>query len=1300
VSLSLGMLRGRVRSASFKLSPAQTLTLAIVVLLSATLFGQAYFGTVSGILTDATGAVVQGAKVVLTDQQKGYTFNATSDNDGRYLFRSIPPGVYAVTAEAKGFQKAQSANFRVDVNENATANVTLKVAGATQTVKVEAQAEAIQTEDAETGQVVNRRFINDLPLIDRYVVALAALAPGVTEMDDQCSEFAGGGSCTGTNFVSNGSRGSTADILSDGASVTNSEPNGGITAATYLPSAEAVEEFKVEQTNFSAEYGFSGASVVNMITRSGTNSFHGGLYNFSRDQFTDANNWFNDRYGTPLPHVRRNDYGVTIGGPIIKNKTFFFFDYEGTRSAGLGTSQAGVPSDAMRGGDFGAVCPANGNTDQSGNYHPGAWDTTVGSANYGLCVQADDITQVVGSGQLWDPYQRAYDPTAGAQVRYTPTTFIPFNNIGTYSSPGCNQAALSAITLGTGTCPPASLEPTAGVLGNLIDPVAKKMMSYFPEPNISAAAGGTIYRNWTASGANHGYNDQFDIRIDHRFSPKNLVSVKYSQQWSHGASFNCFGNFTDPCEGGPNTSTAHVFAINDTHTFTPTLLLNATLGFSRGAWHIDAYNPQGVSNPLSTLGFPSYLNSNGFEGVPPIFLSEYYSAGFQDMGTDPYGNYRLGQDTGQLTVALDKVHGPHEVKFGFDGRLHQMNYIQTNAPVGYFSFDQSGSNACPGADETAIYGQTGFQYCGGDAMASFLMGTMNGNTYYEIQDRPATENYQYGFFALDNWKVSRKLTLNLGLRYDVTMPRTDRFNRMDWFNPNATSPLNNGTLSYTDQFSGPVTLQLKGGEVFATPNQRTTYVTDRSDIQPRFGFAYQFAPKMVVRGGYGIYYGQSRSGVTGVMPYGGQGFNQYTNVINTYLNQGNTPWLHLSNPFPFGLIQPPGNSLGLLNDVGYGANGPLRTAGANQTPNEQSWSFGIERELPWDVLINAEYVGKKGTHLPFSGSNYIDHLGSWVENPSTNINNLLTYVLNPFSSLNGGPISDPNSTLSSQYTQELNLLLPYTQFTGVTIEPQMIANSIYHGLQLEAEKRYANGLQFLVTFVWSKSIDDASQADDNVTWTGSFTSLQDPNKPWLERSLSTFDIPYVTQFSYTYDLPVGRGKMLLGHMPGWANAVIGGWKTNGIWRIADGRPMTFFLADGIPLPTYAGQRPTLLGKPTRTHGDWVDQYFANSSSCAAPASAGCIFERTPNFTLSNAPRAYGGLRTPQSFTTDLSLAKVISLARVREEMNLELRIEARNAFNHPVFGTPDTTVDDPSFGQISYTSQGPREIQLAIKFNF
>jgi hypothetical protein len=252
----------------------------------------------------------------------------------------------------------------------------------------------------------------------------------------------------------------------------------------------------------------------------------------------------------------------------------------------------------------------------------------------------------------------------------------------------------------------------------------------------------------------------------------------------------------------------------------------------------------------------------------------------------------------------------------------------------------------------------------------------------------------------------------------------------------------------------------------------------------------------------------------------------------------------------------------------------------------------------------------------------------------------------------------------------------------------MIAGSIYHGVQLVAEKRFSNGLQFLATYTWSKSIDDSSNADDNVTWLGSFTSLQDPNKPWVERSLSTFDIPHVVQFSYSYDLPFGRNRAFGGNMPRWADAIIGGWKTNGIWRIADGRPLSFTLADGESLPTYGGQRPNLVGKPTKASHDFVDQYFADIN----------VFQRTPDFTLGDAPRAYGGVRSPWSFTTNLSVAKQFA---IREEMNLEFRIEAQNAFNHPVFGTPNTSVDDPSFGQISNMSgNGPREVQLAIKFNF
>jgi outer membrane receptor protein involved in Fe transport len=722
------------------------------------------------------------------------------------------------------------------------------------------------------------------------------------------------------------------------------------------------------------------------------------------------------------------------------------------------------------------------------------------------------------------------------------------------------------------------------------------------------------------------------------------------------------------------------------------------LGFTRGVWHIDAYNPRGENDPLGTLGFPSYLEANGFKGVPAIFIDQYTPAGYANIGTDPYGNYRLGQDTGQLSATLDKIHGPHDIKFGFDGRIHQINYIQTNAAVGFFSFNTDATNACP----------DGLDLCGGDSMASFMMGQMtqgcasNGcGSYEEIQFRPATTNYQYGFFAQDNWKVTPKLTLNLGLRYDVTLPRTDRFNHQDHFDTNAPSPLNGGSVTYTDPVTGqPANLALKGGEVFASSKQRTNYVTDWSDFQPRFGFAYQVVPNTVVRGGYGIYYGQSRSGVTGVVPYGSAGFNQFTNVITVNPNDLATPFVNLNNPFKFGLIQPAGNSLGLLNDVGFGANGPIRTPAWNQTPYEQSWSFGIEHELPSHILINAEYIGKKGTHLPFSGSTERNFLGPGVESlpvgdftaatpcqAGLSIACLSSAVTNPFAGL----ISDPNSTIGSSFPQiqYFQLLRPFPQFTGVATEPQMIANSIYHGLQLTAEKKYSNGLQLLATFTWSKSIDDASAADTNVSWAGSFDSLQDPNKPELERSLSSFDIPYVIQFSYSYDLPVGRGRAFLGNMPRWADLIIGGWKTSGIWRISDGRPLPFFLNDGgQPLPTYGAQRPNIVGTPKRNHGsDWVDNYFADNS----------VFQRPASYTLGNARRTLGSVRSPWSFTTNLSVGKQFP---IREQMNFEFRVEAHNAFNHPVFGTPDTSVGDDTFGTISYTSVGPREIQLGFKFNF
>jgi hypothetical protein len=1222
---------------------------AFLLLLPALALGQGYFGSVTGELTDPSGATVAGAKLILTDQDKGFSFTTTSDSVGRYLFTPIPPGMYTISAEMKGFEKAIHPNIKVTVSENTTANLTLRVGAETQTISVEAKEQALSTEDAVTGQVVNRKFINDLPLVDRYVLDFVSLAPGVTNMSDSNSV-----GDTGTNFVSNGSRGAQADILMDGASITNFEPNGGVTNVTYTPSAEAVEEFKVQQTNFSAEYGFSGASVVNMITRSGGNSFHGSAYDFIRNTITDANNWFNNEAQVPIPPVHRNNYGGTFGGPIVKNKLFFFFDWDGTRTSNMGTYQAGVPSAAERTGDFGELCADNGGT--------------VNGA--GQCS--------VAAGQLWDPYTGTFQtPANGAAGAYR-SGFIPFNNLATYTSPGNPNL--------NGT--PFQLPATAG---NLIDPVALKMLNLFPMPNFNS---GNYYDNWLASGATPSSNDQFDIKIDYRINERNLLSVKYSQDWNSATPYNCFKNFTDPCGSGQNGGKAHLFAITDTYTFNPTLILTSTLGFTRGSTLIDAYNKSLNANPLGALGFPSYLGTNGFLGVPAIGINDYYSAGYTSIGQDPYGNYRQGQDTGQLTELLTKIHGTHEMKFGFEGRIHQQNYIQTNAPLGLFSFNSSGSSQCPTPD---------ISVCGGDSLASFTMGQIStgapyGSTY-EVQFLPATESFQFAWFVQDNWKVKPKLTLNLGLRYDVSSPRTERHNRMNWFDPSVVSPLNGGTISFPDINTGDtITRTLYGGEVFASSNERTNWVTDWKDIQPRVGFSYLFGTKTVIRGGYGIYFDPTRSGANGLLSYGSQGFNQYTSPVTTYQNDGATPYLHLSNPFPNGLILPTGSSLGLLNDVGYGAIGPIRNNFYGRTPYEQSWSFGIERQLNSNTVFTIDYLGKKGTRLYYNGLNTLNILGPQVESMTpTQIGNLLNYVPNPFASILTAPYY-ANSSLTAPTVQYFQLLLPYPQFTGVTTDEPPVANSIYQALQLTLEKHYSNGLQLSANYTFAKSIDDSSIYDGNLTWlantTGWMLGPQDPNKPGLDRSLSTFDIKHLLKINYTYDLPIGRGRAFLNNMPRPLELLIGGWKTAGVWTIHDGFPLAFTTSGGgTPIPTYGQQRPNITGTPKRTggnDGNWINNYIANPD----------VFQLPAPYTLGNAARTLSSIRSPFYFSTNLSIGKDFALSERYEAMKLELRLEAENAFNHPVFGTPNTTVGDPNFGIINYTTVGPRQCQLALKFYF
>jgi hypothetical protein len=1180
-------------------------------------WAQLYSGSVTGVVNDPSGAVVPGAKVILTDAGKGFTFPTMTDSVGRYVLRSLPPSTYKLSVESQGFNTYVQDGIILNVNQNATVDVSLKLGSETQTVEVRAAAPILSTQDSVTGQELNRTFINDLPLIERSVYDLAYLSPGITQVS---GGYVGGG--IANNFISNGGRNATADVLLDGVSTVHPEQNSGVQVPLYTPSVDAVQEFKVQQSNFSAEVGFSGATIVNVVTRSGTNQFHGSAYEFLRNNVLTANDWFSNANGGKLAARRYNLFGATIGGPIRKDKTFFFFDYEGLRDRRARTFRAGVPSSNMRNGDFGELCSAG-------------FDTS------GMCNDPE--------GQLWDPYSGVYDPDEGGPVR---SSFIPYNNMATYQSPGNPKLD------GTGYQLPAAP-------GNLIDPVAFKMMQYYPLPNIGVGtASYDRFNNWIGAGSVPNRNDQWDIKVDHSFSERDRLSVKFSRAVHTSHAPNCFGNEGDACNYGPTEGQTHVFSLNHTHTFNPKTLLNLTYGLARdfgwgGKGGLADYPDV---DPVKTLGLPSYMLRSGIVSLPSIYVEDYAIAGpVNSIGTQPWGLYRNGQEVHHLLGSLSRVQGRHELKVGGEGRMFRMNMIIPGAPGGVFDYP---------FNSTSQYPWSG----GGDAMASFLtgVGTPGGWGEYQVPIDPSSQSFQYATYFQDNWRVTDKLTLNLGLRYDLDLARTERFNRMSYFDPDVASPL-----------QVPGLPNLHGGLRFVDSNDRQNYGSDRNNLGPRFGFAYRLTDKLVLRGGYGLFYSVSRRGSAGADAFGWQGFAAETNWITTYQNDGATPWGRLSDPWPItGPDFPPGNSKGLLSYVGTAVEGPIRSI--NATPYEQTWTFGVQRELPGSILIDANYVGKKGTKLYFGGAGALNHLGPEVETLSLDqISTLNSFVPNPlFGIINQGDLSGPE-------VPAYQLLLPYPQFTSVTVDEPPVANSIYHAFQLRVEKRFSKGLQFLVTYTNSKSIDDASVTSGDVTWLGGQTSLQNPNRRYLERSLSQFDIPQVLQFSYVYELPIGRGKALGSNWNPWLDGIIGGWKTNGIWRFSSGQPIALTLSGGQSLPTYGGQRPNLTGALRRNTGsNFLDQYFANPEVAVVPDP----------FTVATAPRTLPNLRAPGTNLASLSLFKEIPLNRFREGMRLEYRVEAFNAFNRPHFCGPDAVVEGGSFGKITQLCSPPREIQMALKF--
>jgi hypothetical protein len=478
---------------------------------------------------------------------------------------------------------------------------------------------------------------------------------------------------------------------------------------------------------------------------------------------------------------------------------------------------------------------------------------------------------------------------------------------------------------------------------------------------------------------------------------------------------------------------------------------------------------------------------------------------------------------------------------------------------------------------------------------------------------------------------------------------------------------------------------LKGGIVFASPNSRHVVETDYRNFGPRLGFAYRLTPTTVIRGGYGIYYSLSQYGAAGTGPGGLTGFDGVTGWPTARPGQPSTPWGMLRNPFPNGLVFPLGSQLGLSTNIGQGIGGPARNG--NIMPSMQTWSLGLQHEFPGRILVDASYVGTKGTHLYFAGGGELNHHGPWIETATpAQLTDLNTYVPNPFF----GIITDPTSDLSADMVAQGQLKLPYPQYTGVTLFPPAVANSIYHAFQLRVEKRLSQGLQMLLNYTNSKAIDDASMST-YTGWMGGFSSLVDPNNRKLERSVSEFDIPQVLSIGYVYQLPWGRGKKWGTHWNPWLDGFLGGWQTNGFWRFDNGQPITLKVSGAHNLPTYGDSRPNLLAPLRRNNGsDWMDKYFANPEDAVVP----------PEYTVGTAPRMLPNVRVPGTNTAALSLFKEISLSKIREGTRLEFRAETFNAFNHPQFCGPDTTVNTDNFGQVTSQCNSPREVQLALKFYF
>jgi hypothetical protein len=1144
---------------------AAILLLALFAL-SALLSAQSFTAALRGVVTDTTGAVVPNARIVITEAERGVQHPVVSDDAGRYNATALPPGPYTMTVEAKGFKKQTRPVFQLLVQQQATFDFKLEVGEVSTTVEVTSSAEMLNTTIANLGQVIENKYIVSLPNIGRNAMSLTYMTPGVVGSGGRSN------SDNNTNFVANGSRNSTSDVLVDGVTVVTVEQNSGITDLKFSPSVDAVQEFKMQTNFFSAEYGQTGGAVVNMVTKSGTNDFHGTGYYFLRHADLNSNNWFSNRSARARPYYRRDQLGGVVGGPVVKNKTFFLASYEFTKSKSPTSQTQTWPTLLQRDGDFSKTFNSSG--------------------------------QVM---TIHDPFSTFTNAAGNLERRPFAGNLIPKSRM---------------------------------------DPIALKALDFFPKPN-QAGAPFTETNNWFEQGINTSRSHGSNFKGDHNFNERNRLTGRYSYGRGVGSPVNLFGegNPAYTFNDGPNQSTVHSIVSEFTRTPSSTFIWSARYGLTYSTYF---RNPMVPNFDLTTLGFPKYMKDNSTLLVFPTIGPE----GYQDIGTEGWVVMDRQEGVHHISSSASKFTGGHSLKFGGEYRGNFLDYAQPGYPAGQYSFARGitckDRFSCPGNE--------------GNGLATMLTGWWTSNQFH-IDPKAFTRSSYWGFFFQDDWKISRKLTMNLGFRYDFDVPRWETLNRQSYWDLNAQSSV---------QVAGYNT---KGVFKFNDDKKRSPFDSDMNNWQPRIGLAYALDSKTSIRTGYGLFYQLSRATVFG---HTGAGFNVNASSSPT-LDSNATQYAKLNNPYPDGMLLPPGSSLGDKTYIGLGAGTVLGSNSRN--PEYHSWNFSVQREVGFGSVLEVNYTGSRGTHL-FLPVTTLSPLAPqyWSMGRTA----LTSAVNNPFY----GQITDPKATnLKNQTIQMYRLLRPMPQFDGTSVgtaEPPR-ADSNYHALQVKWEKRYSKGLTMLVHYTWSKMIDDASYGSGNYGWLGGNSSLQNIWNLRGERSLSSHDISHRAVFTGAYELPFGKNRKWGSNWNRALDWLGGGWDVSGLATLSAGMPLQATQSGGN---IWDGtQRPDLIGDPS-TSGrvqDRLNNWF-NAAAFAKPAID------VPG----TAPRNLN-YRGPRMSMFDAALLKSF---RVMEGQRFEFRLEAQNAFNHPVFSDPAGGFGSTSFGQITGAKVGNRNVQLGFKYYF